>query len=46
MMDGIQYYRQMLENKSFPNDAGFLENLVTIENDLNVIMESLLLVEA
>jgi len=29
-----------------PNDGNFLENLVTVESDLNVTMERLLLVEA
>ena len=46
IMDGIQYYRGLLENKILPNDGNFLENLVTVESDLNVTMERLLLVEA
>lgn len=46
IMEGIQYYRRLLENKTLPNDTGFLENLVSFENELNISMENLLLVEA
>lgn len=46
IMDGIQYYRRLLEDKILPNDTGFLESLVSFENELNISMENLLLVEA
>jgi hypothetical protein len=46
IIEGINYYRQLLEANILPNDSNFLKNLSSIENGLNVFMENLLLVEA
>ena len=46
IMEGMQYYRQLIENKILPNDTAFLEDLQSKENELNLCMENLLLTEA
>jgi hypothetical protein len=42
MKDGINYYRQLVQDKVLKNENGILESLTGAEEELNVIMDGLL----